>query len=89
MLLLDCSSLVYLPIASLIIHLFSVHLLVHPFCCSLFRFFAVSHKVYECSCFIYAVQSLLCCACYFEESLIASRFGDIHLGIYEDLAVAY
>ncbi len=57
----------YLQIASLIIHLFSVNLLV--LLCSLFRFFVISHHIYECSCFIYEVHSLLCCACYSEESL--------------------
>ena len=63
----DCSALVYLQIASLIIHLVPVNLLV--LLCSLFRFLVISPHIHEWACSIYEIEFLLCCAFYFEESL--------------------
>jgi hypothetical protein len=80
MFLLDCSALIYLQIASLIIHLVSVNLPVLLY--SLFRFLVIFHHIYEWSCNIYEIKFLLCCAYYFEESLAPSRFGDIHFLIF-------
>lgn len=77
MFLLDCSSLVCLPLASLIVHLFSMNLLILRYC-SLFRFLAASHHIYKYSCFIYENHSRLCSTYYFEEFLIP-RGAEIYI----------